>query len=194
MATTKLRSSGRSARQQVGDDAVKARTGCTWAEWFVHLDHAGAEELDHQGIVAIVRKEKVGPWWEQMITVAYEQARGMRKVHERPTGFTINASRTFEAPAAKLVAVWTDARRRRQWLGDRTVTVRAMTSGRALRGKLDDGTVLDVRLVAKTGGRCQMSVEHGMLRTAAAAARAKTWWKARLAELGERLKGSATVR
>ena len=195
MATTKPGSSpGRTARQQVGDDAVKDRTGCTWDEWFTHLDLAGAQELDHAGIVAIVRKQKVGPWWEQMVTVAYEQARGMRTVHEGPNGFAVNTTRTFVAPATRLVAMWTDARSRRQWLGDRTVKVQAMTSGRALRGRLEDGTVLDVRLVVKAGGRCQMSVEHGKLKTAAAAARAKTWWKARLTDLGERLKGSASAR
>ncbi len=80
----------------VGDEAVKERTGKSWRQWYTILDRAGARELDHKGIVAyLVRKygESISPWWQQQITVAYEQARGFRKVHETPR------------PAPKIVAV-----------------------------------------------------------------------------------------
>ncbi|HET6763917.1 MAG TPA: DUF1801 domain-containing protein, partial [Longimicrobiaceae bacterium] len=38
----------------VGDDAVRAATGRTWAEWFAVLDRAGAAEKAHPEIVAIL--------------------------------------------------------------------------------------------------------------------------------------------
>ena len=35
-----------------------------------------------------------------MVTVGYEQARGLRKKHQRPEGFQVSASRTVAVPIA----------------------------------------------------------------------------------------------
>jgi hypothetical protein len=37
------------AAPRMSDEAVKAKTGKTWKEWFAILDKAGASELSHQG-------------------------------------------------------------------------------------------------------------------------------------------------
>jgi len=40
------------------------------------LDKAGAKKMDHKQIVAYLSEQhQVGPWWQQMVTVGYEQAR-----------------------------------------------------------------------------------------------------------------------
>jgi hypothetical protein len=69
----------------ISNEAVKARTGRTWPEWFAILDEAGAPVVGHKGIVTLLTKyHRVGHWWRQMITVAYEQERGLREKHQTP--------------------------------------------------------------------------------------------------------------
>jgi Domain of unknown function (DUF4287) len=81
---------------RMSDEAVKAKTGKTWKEWFAILDKAGAKKMTHQEIVQLLHtKHDVGPWWVQMVTVTYEQQSGMRQNHERPDGFQISVSRTL---------------------------------------------------------------------------------------------------
>ena len=56
----------------MSDEAVKAKTGKTWKEWFAVMTRAGANKMSHQEIVKLISsKYKVGPWWQQMITVEY---------------------------------------------------------------------------------------------------------------------------
>jgi hypothetical protein len=70
----------------MSDEAVEAKTGKTWSRWFKHLDAAGARKMTHQEIVAHLRdKHDVRPWWQQMVAVTYEQARGLREIHEKPS-------------------------------------------------------------------------------------------------------------
>ena len=78
----------------MSDEAVAARTGKTWPEWFSILDEAGGAELDHREIVELLDGHDIGPWWRQMVTVAYERARGKRQVREKATGFSADVSRT----------------------------------------------------------------------------------------------------
>lgn len=58
-----------------------------WNQWFAILDKAGAKKMTHQEIVKFLNSQHdVGPWWQQMVTVTYEQARGLREKHEKPGG------------------------------------------------------------------------------------------------------------
>src|SRR3972149_4551619 len=118
----------------IGDDAVEAATGKNWKQWLVLLDKAGAKNKTHKEIVAVVRdRHGIGPWWQQMVTVAYEQARGLRQKHERPQGFQISRSKTVAVPVSKLYAAWKDAKLRGRWLADGPLVVRKATPNRALR-------------------------------------------------------------
>src|SRR3989442_10802578 len=88
---------------RMSDEAVKAKTGKTWKEWFTILDKAGAKKMTHQEIAKFIdAKHGVGPWWQQMVTVTYEQQSGLRAKHERPEGFQISVSRTISVPLTKL--------------------------------------------------------------------------------------------
>lgn len=74
---------------RMSDEAVQAKTGKNWEAWFKILDKAGAQKMNHKEIVAYLnQKHYVGPWWQQMVTVAYEQARGLREKHETATGYS----------------------------------------------------------------------------------------------------------
>jgi hypothetical protein len=173
----------------VGDDAVKKATGKTWDEWCRALDKSGAKELDHKGIVAILHKEfDVGPWWGQMVTVGYEQARGLRKKHEKPDGFSISGNKTIGVPIATLYDAWADAKQRKRWLPDPNFTVRKATAKKSMRVTWVDGTSsVDVMFYAKGAAKSQVSVEHRKLSSEASATRMKAYWKQSLTKLAELL-------
>ncbi|MFO0973914.1 MAG: hypothetical protein U1A27_10815 [Phycisphaerae bacterium] len=171
----------------MGDAAVRAATGKGWNDWFKMLDAAGCRTRDHREIVAeLVRLADPGAWWRQMITVGYEQARGLRRVHEKPSGFEISRSKTLAASAAKAYRAWTDAATRAAWLPQAEFTIRKATAGKSLRITWSNaGGNVEVMLYPKGAGRCQMTVQHGKLASAAAAERMKAFWGQRLEALAE---------
>ncbi|HEY8244746.1 MAG TPA: hypothetical protein VII68_14870 [Casimicrobiaceae bacterium] len=172
---------------RVGDDAVKAKTGRTWAEWIMALDRAGAAKLPHKDIARLLNaKFGVGPWWCQMVTVGYEQAKGLRKTHQKADGWSGSASLTIAAHADDVFAAWNDARRRRAWLPD-PITIRKSTAPKSLRITWHDGSNVDVNLVAKSPDRTQIGVEHSKLASAKAVADAKRYWKDALGRLGAKV-------
>src|SRR6185503_7619402 len=104
---------------RMSDEAVKAKTGNGWAEWFKLLDQGGAKKMTHQEIVALLNsKHGVGPWWQQMVTVTYEQARGLRAKHEKPAGYEISVSRTIAASVSKVFKAWQNEKTRNNWLSE----------------------------------------------------------------------------
>ena len=82
---------------------MQAKTGKTWAEWFVILDEADAQTMSHPQIARdLQEKYSVPDWWRQMVTVGYEQPRGLREAHQKTDGFTANASKTLGVPLSVL--------------------------------------------------------------------------------------------
>src|SRR5580692_9574564 len=96
-ATARPKSAEPKTSPGMSDEAVAERTGKTWPEWFSILDAAGAAELDHREIVKLLDGHDVGPLWREMVTGAYERARGKRQVREKATGFSADVSRTVSA-------------------------------------------------------------------------------------------------
>jgi uncharacterized protein YndB with AHSA1/START domain len=173
----------------MGDDAVKAKTGKVWAEWFKILDKAGAKKMSHQEIVALLSQEHgVGPWWQQMVTVTYEQARGLRAIHEKPGGFQISVSRTLAASVSKIFKAWQDENTRKLWLTTTgsPLTIRKATANKSMRITWTDGkTSVEVNFYPKGAGKSQVVVQHSKLPDAKAAARLKTFWAGALDRLQE---------
>jgi hypothetical protein len=176
--------------ERMSDEAVRAKTGKTWDEWFAILDAAGARSLGHKEIVALLGGQHgVGPWWRQMVTVTYEQARGLREKHQTASGYTANASRTIGVPVDRLFEAWSDAALRRRWLPDVDLTIRKATPGRSLRISWGDGSNVDVGLFSKGESKSQIAVEHAKLPDAEAVTRAKGYWKQALDRLQEMVEG-----
>ncbi len=118
---------------QVSNDAIKAKTGKTWEEWFSLMYNAGCADLDYKGFVAILHnKFQVEDWWQQMITVTYEQARGKRLLHQRPDGYQISKSRTIDAKGEDVFNAWADLAKREKWLEDPDLTILKSTQNRTL--------------------------------------------------------------
>jgi len=171
----------------MSDEAVEAKTGKTWSRWFKHLDAAGGKKMTHQEIVAHLRdKHDVRPWWQQMVAVTYEQARGLREKHEKPGGYEISVSRTITAPVAKAFKAWTDEKTRKKWL-PANFTIRKSTTNKTLRLTWNDDTDVVAAFYPKGDGKCQVVAQHAKLPDADASAKMKMFWGEALGRLKESL-------
>ena len=170
---------------RVGDEAVKAKTGKTWNEWFTLLNKAGAKKMTHQEIVKFLSSEHdVGPWWQQMVTVGYEQASGLRQGNQRADGYQISVSRTLNASVASAYKAFADEKLRAEWLGEKGLVVRKATPNKTLRVIWKDkATSLEVYFTKKTADKTQVVVQHTKIPDAKAAAKMKTYWTKKLDRL-----------
>lgn len=169
----------------VGSDAVMRATGRAWEEWLRVLDRAGAKAMPHKDIALLLsRKFLVPDWWSQMVTVGYEQARGLRAVNEKANGFAANASRTVSIALGRLYDAWDDPKIRARWLLDAPVEVRRATHGKSMRMTWTVGdSSVDVNFYRKGADKCQVQVEHGKLKSAAAVKRQRQFWGEALGRL-----------
>ena len=160
------------------DEAVKAKTGKVWAEWFQILDQAGAKDWPHkETAMHLYKKRKVPAWWAQMVAVGYEHERGLRKQFQDCNGnFAANSSRTFVAPVGKLFQAWTDEKFRQRWLPDADIEITTATKGKSLRAKWDGGTRLSVYFTATGMGKTRVAVDHMKLASSKDCARMKEFW------------------
>lgn len=172
----------------VGNDAVRAKTGKDWDEWLKALDAENATKLTHKQIAQLLSdKYKVPAWWSQMVTVGYEQARGLRAVHQKADGYSASASKTLNAPLSALYAACADETTRAKWMGRKRYSVSKATPNKSLRlgwGK-DDATRVDLNLYAKGTTKSQIAIEHSKLADADEVAKMKTYWKGTLDKLAK---------
>ena len=174
-------------KPRMSDEAVEAKTGKNWSRWFKHLDAAGAKKMTHQEIVAHLRdKHDVRAWWQQMVAVTYEQARGLREIGEKPSGYEISVSRTIAAPVGQAFKAWTDESTRKKWLRA-DFTVRKSTANKTLRVNWADDTDLVAAFYPKGTSKCQVVTQHAKLKDAKAAAKMKKFWAGALDKLKETL-------
>jgi uncharacterized protein YndB with AHSA1/START domain len=171
----------------ISSEAVAKATGRVWEEWCRVLDKDKCASKPHKEIAELVHdKHGVGDWWSQMVTVGYEQARGLRQKHQKADGFSVSASRVFEAPMARTFRAVKNGRERVKWL-DAAVTVTKATPGKSVRMKWEDGTRVAVNFWDKsTSGarKTQVVFQHEKLKNAAAAKKMKSFWTSRLDDLG----------
>jgi hypothetical protein len=169
----------------VGSEAVRKATGRAWDEWLKVLDRAGAKGMPHKEIAQMLfSKFSVPGWWSQMVTVGYEQARGLRKVNQNAQGFSANASRTLDVGLDKLYASWTEPAQRSKWLPDAPVEIRTASHGKSLRMTWTaGGSSVDVGFIAKGPEKSQVQVSHNRLANERAVERQKSYWTEALERL-----------
>ncbi|HEX4932816.1 MAG TPA: hypothetical protein VFV33_06520, partial [Gemmatimonadaceae bacterium] len=125
----------------MSDEAVAARTGCTWEKWVWALDHSKAYTWSHAEIARFVGETyKVTGWWAQMVTVGYERLTGRRRAGETKKGYAVSASRTVGVSRERAFAAFDDLRLRRRWLPEKDVTIHKTTAPRSARITWRDGT------------------------------------------------------
>jgi len=175
----------RAAEPGMSEAAVLRGTGKTWDEWFVLLDSWGAAERTHPEIARyLVEEHGIPGWWAQGVTVGYERARGRRAVHERPDGFSVNASKTFPVPVARLFAAFVDEAARDDWLEPGTLRPRTSQPNRSARFDVPaTGTRLEVNFTAKGESKASAALQHVKLPTEDDIETWRAFWKERLNRL-----------
>ena len=167
----------------MGDGALVAATGRTWAEWFHLLDAAGAAEWSHPQIAAwLGDAHDVPPWWRQSVTVGFEQERGMRLPGQRADGtFEVGASKTMPGDQAAVLDTVIDAVS--AGVGARPSSTSREIAYPTARWNLPGGGFVLARANSSKNGKTSVSLTHARLADAAAVAPAKTAMQAWLASV-----------
>jgi len=173
----------------MSDDAIRTKTGKTWAQWVRALDAIDAAKLPHRAIAEHVRSIYAVPsWWSQSVTVGYERIRGLREIGQRRSGsYEASKSKTLSVPASAAFAAFTTARMRKKWLPGIDLKIRKATAPKSVRITWPDGTFVDVGIMAK-GEKCSVAIAHAKLVSKADASARKAYWAERLNTLEELLR------
>lgn len=201
--TTRARTTNASASRNgtsyggIGSEAVEKATGKGWDQWCKAIDKAGGAKLNHKQIALMLHEKfNVKPWWSQMVTVGYEQARGRRVKRQTATGFSISASRTLEVSGAGAFLWWKMDKCRKLWLGDADVAVHHATPSKNVRATWNASTAkpaksISVNIYPKDKNRATMAIQHEKLASAAEAKKMKAYWGKRLKRLEELIASDA---
>ena len=175
----------RAADPGLPDATVLAATGRDWDAWLRILDGIDATAMTHTETAAwLVQEQGVSGWWSQSITVGYERARGLRQVHQRPDGFYVGVSKTFDLDVARLWAAFTDEEVRATWLEPDAVKLRAATPDRTARFDFKDGrSRVNAGFVIKGQGRSLVAIEHARLASPEDVESMRVYWRERLGRL-----------
>jgi hypothetical protein len=171
--------------KRISDSAIRSKTKRTWNEWFSILDEAGAKELTHKDIASYIYKNYcLSPWWSQMITVRYEQERGLRSRYQRPDGYSVSASKVLNCSIDKVYNYWADDKLRIRWLDMNDIKIRKARQDKSIMATWIDGkTTLEVNFYKKGNSRSQVVVQHSKIVIIEEAVRMKLYWKKRLQRL-----------
>lgn len=174
------------------DEAVRKNTGHDLGHWFKLLDKWGAKERTHSEIARWLSKEhSVDGWWAQHLTVAYEQARGMRAPGQRSDGtYSVSASKTVNVPVDTLFEAFHDAGTRESWLGEFDLDIRTVRPSKSVTARWEDSsTRLTVSFEAKDAGKSQVALAHERIPDAKQADELKVFWRERMFLLKKLLEG-----
>lgn len=174
----------------ISSEAVAAKTGKTWPQWVTALDAEGCQKMSHKEIVAVVnQKFGIGAWWQQMVTVGYEQAKGLRDKHQKTNGYSVSATKTIAVPVEDAFAAFNNPRTRKKWLAE-PITIRKATPAKSLRITWGDGpSSVDVGLYPKGEAKCQVALQHEKLGSAKDVTKYKKFWGEKLTALKTLLEG-----
>lgn len=175
----------------MSDDAVRASTGRTWAEWVADLDAIEAITMSHKAIAKHVQEHnEISGWWAQTVTVGYERIRGLRALGQQREGpnaglFEVSKSKTFGVPVATLYAYFGQKSKRAQWIVDHEPEVTTSQLNRSVRMRWPDGTQVNAWFTDKGPTKSTVQVMHRKLPTRDAGEEWRAYWGERLVELNE---------
>jgi hypothetical protein len=169
----------------IGDDKVKAATGRNWMGWFVILNRMKATSLPHKEVARRLKEEHGAPaWWAQMIAVAYERARGGRKVNERAGGtYAVNVTKVMPVGLPELFAAATDPKTRKSWFPAGAFEETSKTENKYWRGSWKKTGKLEFGFYAKGESKAQIALEIGKLASAEEVEKQRAAWKKAMEKL-----------
>ncbi len=106
---------------KISNEAVLKATGKDWDAWITLIDKAGAEEMSHKEIAALLTDEGhiESFWWAQTVTVGYEYAKGRRvKGQTADAGFQLGVQKSLPIEAERLWQLLTSPEGLAIWLGN----------------------------------------------------------------------------
>lgn len=192
---------------KVSSEAVKKATNKDWDKWLTLLDKAGAKKWSHKEIVAhLDKKYALQPWWQQMVSVGYEHARGKRLVGETlNTGFQIGVQKTVDLPQKKAWKVLTSKEGIAAIFGVRekfilkkgatfeseggiTGEIRVITSGEKIRliwklPKWEKSSILQIWLIENDSGKTSVRFHQENLPTLADRESMRMHWQEVMAKI-----------
>jgi len=150
--------------RSVSDARLGSGTGRSAADWFALLDGARATRLSHERIAHLLMVDhEVAPWWAQVITVRYEQARGLPSPGLQPDGsYAVTLGRSLRGEPAELLELLVS--RLAEYTGG-AAPVTSRPGGRpTAEWTLSNGDVLTITVTPSTGGKCAVALTQGRLR------------------------------
>jgi hypothetical protein len=178
-----------SPKPHIGDASVVKATGRGLDHWFSALDAFDALGKGHTASAAHLQKDHgVRAWYAQMITVAYERARGKRVKNQSCAGtFQVNVSKAIPASVEEVTA----ALRNGGWLvgADPALAAAypkspkrsAKSSHVKFRYRWGASTV-EIRVTARGGG-CTVVADNMKLPDAREVETRRSQWRAALTSL-----------
>ncbi len=185
-----------SYKARIGDAVLIEKSGKNWAQWFAILDKSGAAKFKHPEIADILySKHKVPGWWAQMISVGYEQARGIRGKYESCNAtFSANCSRTFACNVKDVFRAWANDSQRKTWLSSDKLSNSKVNENKTVRGAWDGASRVEIRFTPRGEGKTQIAVDHMNLADSAAVEKMKAFWAKNLENLREKVEVPAGAR
>ena len=191
----------RAVKGGVSEARVREVTGHGLDHWFKVLDRFGAVQKGHTAAARhLAADHRIPGWYAQGITVAYERARGVRAVNQRCDGeYEVSVSKVLTAGTSDVVRALSDKTWRRRWtkavepqlvqaLGDsldspasKGVVVRPDGQGRYRYTW--DGTIVQLYLYPKPGGKISLVVTNSKLADTATVEARRGQWRTALTEL-----------
>ncbi|HEX2178703.1 MAG TPA: DUF4287 domain-containing protein, partial [Actinomycetota bacterium] len=180
--------SGVASIRKAGDTVVE-KTGRDWDQWFELLDRWDASTRPHPEIASWLSAEHgVAGWWAQSITVAYEQARGIRAPGQGRDGtYTVSASKTIDVPLEDLFRAVEDPAIRDRWLDPGRFQVTGVTAGKSVRGRSEGDTRVTIGFTVKGASKTLIALAHSKIADPQTAKELKEFWAGRLKELKQLL-------
>jgi hypothetical protein len=173
----------------MSDEAVAAKTGKTWAEWFNLLDQADGTQLEHKNIAALLVKQHGLPgWWAQNVTVEYERSRGMRERHQVSDGYSVSVTKTLPTSVPRLYAATANAAQRSKWFPRGAFELSSKTKDKYFRGAWKKQSRLEFGFYAKGEGKAQIALAVTKLADKADVEKERAAWRAALTKLQGMLK------
>ena len=163
-------------QEMMTDQAIKAKTGKGWAQWFAALDKAGAAKRDHKAIAALLEEKMgLGSWYAQTVSVSYERARGIRAMNQKCDGeFSVSVTKVMPVPLSKLFQAATA--RQADWFPKGVFVESSRTEDKYWRGKWKTGR-LAIGFIAKGTDKAQIAIDSGRLPGPEAVEKERATWK-----------------
>jgi hypothetical protein len=194
-----------SSKGGLSDAKSREKTGHGLDHWFDVLDQFGGVDKGHTAAARhLYDVHGVEGWYAQGITVAYERARGVRAINQRRDGaYEVSVSKVLPVETGLVIKAFAEPRRRRQWTGDVdrglvTALSAALDSpsskrfvtkpnGQARLRYPWDGTIVEVYLLPKAGGKSSIVVVSKKLGSQTILDERRGQWRAALGALAASL-------